>query len=96
MAITNVENLRQFKSRFSLIIELILAVNSSPSMVRKVTNMSPNFKQIALRCFMVLNILIDIVKLISSLKSNSSTKYYTQIAHTRHSPFFPGILFLFW
>ena len=43
---TNAENLRQYKIRFSLIAEQILAFASSPFTVRKVTNLSQNFKQI--------------------------------------------------
>ena len=34
------------KSRFSLIAEHILAFPSSTTLVRKVTNLSPNFKRI--------------------------------------------------
>ena len=43
-ATTNDENLQQYKSRFSLIVELILPFDSRPSMVREVKNLSPNFK----------------------------------------------------
>ena len=46
-ATTNAENLRQYKIRFSLIAEQILAFASSPNMVREVKDLSPNFKQIA-------------------------------------------------
>ena len=46
-ATTNAENLRQYKIRFSLIVLQILAFASSPNMVIKVKNLSPNFKQIA-------------------------------------------------
>ena len=42
----NAENLRQYKSRFSLIAELILAFDSIPNMVREVKNLPPNFKRI--------------------------------------------------
>ena len=45
-ATTTAENLRQFKIRFSLIVEQILAFASSPNMFREVKDMSPNFKQI--------------------------------------------------
>ena len=44
---TNAENLRQYKSRFYLIVEQILAFDSSTKLVREVKNLSPNFKQIA-------------------------------------------------
>ena len=44
---TIVENLRQNKIRFSLIVEQILAFASSPNMFREVNNLSPDFKQIA-------------------------------------------------
>ena len=41
---TNTENLRQYKSRFSLIVEEIQRFPSSTNLVREV---SPNFKRIA-------------------------------------------------
>ena len=40
----NAENLRQYKIRFSLISEQLLAFASSPNMVREVKNLLPNFK----------------------------------------------------
>ena len=43
---TNAENRRQYKTRFSLIVEHILAFPSSTNLVRKVKNLSPNFKRI--------------------------------------------------
>ena len=43
---TNAENLRKYK-RLSLIAEQILAFPSSTNLVRKVMNLSPNFKLIA-------------------------------------------------
>ena len=46
-ATANAENLRQYKIRFSLITEQILAFASNPNMVREVKNMPPSFKQIA-------------------------------------------------
>ena len=46
-ATTNAENLRQYKIRFSLIIEQILFFASHHNMVGEVKNLSPNFKQIA-------------------------------------------------
>ena len=46
-ATTNTENLRQYKSRFSLIVEQILALTLRLNMLREVKNLSPNFKQIA-------------------------------------------------
>ena len=42
----NAENVQQYKIRFSLIAEQILAFASQPNMVKEVQNMSPNFKQI--------------------------------------------------
>ena len=50
-AITNDENLRQYKIRFSLIVEQKLAFASYPNALREVKNLSPNFKQIRRRCF---------------------------------------------
>ena len=43
----NAENLRQYKSRFSLIVEQILAFASSTRLVREVKNLFPNLKRIA-------------------------------------------------
>ena len=43
---TNVKNLRQYKIRFSLNVEHILAFASSRNMVSEVKRLSPNFKQI--------------------------------------------------
>ena len=45
-ATKNAENLRQYKIRFSLIAEQILAFASKHNMVREVKNQFPNFKQI--------------------------------------------------
>ena len=45
-ATTNAENLQQYKIRFSLIAEQILAFASHPNIVREVKTLSPNFKQI--------------------------------------------------
>ena len=56
-AIINAENL-QYKTRFSLIAEQILAFASHGSMVREVKNLPPNLEQIACQCFMLLNIFI--------------------------------------
>ena len=42
----NAKNLRQYKSRFSLIVEQILAFPSSTNLVRKVNDLSLNFKRI--------------------------------------------------
>ena len=42
----NTEKLRQYKTRFSLIVEQILVSPSSTNLVRKVENLSPNFKWI--------------------------------------------------
>ena len=41
-ATTNAENLRQYKIRFSLIAEQILAFASKHNMARKVKNLLPN------------------------------------------------------
>ena len=43
---TNAENLRQYKSRLSLIVEQILSFPSSTYLVGKVKNLSPNFERI--------------------------------------------------
>ena len=68
-AMTNDENLRQYRSKFSLIVELILAFNSSSSRAWEVKNLSLIFKQIASRYFKLLNIIIWIVRFILSLIS---------------------------
>ena len=52
-----VYDLWQYKFRFSLIVDQIFAFASGPNMVREVKNRSQNFKQIAWRCFTILNIL---------------------------------------
>ena len=44
---TNVKILPQYKSRFSLIVEQILALTLTTSLVREVKNLSANFQQIA-------------------------------------------------
>ena len=44
---TNAENLRQYKSTFSLILEQILPFPSNANLVRKAMNLSPDFKGIA-------------------------------------------------
>ena len=43
---TNVENFCQYKSRFSLIVEQILAFALTTSLVRKVKNLSSSFKRV--------------------------------------------------
>ena len=43
---TNAKIFRQYKSRFSLIVEQILAFAASTNLVREVKNLSPNFKRI--------------------------------------------------
>ena len=40
----NAESFRQYRIRFSLIVEQILAFTSSPNMVREVKNLYPNLK----------------------------------------------------
>ena len=42
--ITNAENLQQYKSRFSLILEQILIFPSSTNLARKNKNLPSNFK----------------------------------------------------
>ena len=44
---TNAENMQQYKSRFSLIVEQILAFALSTNLVWEAKNFSPNFKQIS-------------------------------------------------
>ena len=44
---TNAENLRQYKSRFSLIVEQILLLASSINLVREVKNLFPDFNRLA-------------------------------------------------
>ena len=46
-AAADAENLRQYKVKFSLIAEQILAFASHPNKVSEVKQLSPNFKQIA-------------------------------------------------
>ena len=41
---TNAENLQQYKIRFSLIVEQILAFPSSSCLVRKVKSLPPKFQ----------------------------------------------------
>ena len=41
---TYTENLRQYKSIFPFMVELVLASASSTNLVSKVKNLSPNFK----------------------------------------------------
>ena len=43
----NAENLGQYESKFPLIVEQILIFTSSSDLVRKVKNLTPNFKRIA-------------------------------------------------
>ena len=66
-SITNAEKLRQYKSKFSLVVWQILAFAWSPNIVREVKNLSSNFKQIAWQCSELLNALIRIVRSILSL-----------------------------
>ena len=62
----NAEDLRQHKSRFSFIVEQILAFTSSTNMDREVHSMSPNFKRIAKRCLILYITLIRIERSILS------------------------------
>ena len=77
IATTKVENLRWYKIGFSLTTEQILAFASSP---RKVKHLSPNFKQIAWRCFKLLSILLWIFRSSLSLNSKQLHQNYAQIA----------------
>ena len=43
----NAENLRQNKSRLSLVVEEIMAFASSTNLVGEIKNLAPNFKRIA-------------------------------------------------
>ena len=45
-ATTNAKNLRQYKIKFSVILEQILAFALSLNIVREVKNLSENFKKI--------------------------------------------------
>ena len=79
-AITNTEKLRLCKSRFSLIVELILPLASSPNMVRETKNLSLKFKYITSRGLTLLNILFPIVRPILSLNSKQlQQKFYLYI-----------------
>ena len=69
IANTNVDNLQQYKVRFSLITKEALAFASYPNMVSKEKNLSPKFKQIAWQCFTLLNVFIWIGRSILSLNS---------------------------
>lgn len=46
-ATANAKKFRQYKSRLSMIAEQILAFPSSANLVRKVKNLSPDFKRFA-------------------------------------------------
>ena len=50
-AIANAKNLRQRKTRFSFIVEQILAFVSTTNLFREVKNVFPTFKRISWRCF---------------------------------------------
>ena len=45
-ATTNTENLRQYKSRFSLVVEQTLALVTSTDSVREDKNLSLNFERL--------------------------------------------------
>ena len=53
---TNAANLGQYKFRFSLIVEQILAFTSSFNMVREAKKICSNFEQIEGRYFVLMNI----------------------------------------
>ena len=108
-ATTIVENLRQNKITFSLILEQISAFVSHPNIVGEVKNLSLDFRQIAWRCFRFLNIFIWIVRSILMLNSKqfhhqnlySNSLYIVDITFhflkiNQGLPIFPGILVLFW
>ena len=63
------KNLQQYKSRFSVIAEVILAFASSTTLVREAKNKSPAFKDIDRQCFELLNVLIWINRSILLLNS---------------------------
>ena len=46
-ATRNAKNLRQYKSKFSLVVEEILTFALSTNLVREAKNFSPDFKRIA-------------------------------------------------
>ena len=73
-ATRNAENLREYKIRFSLIVEEILAFASGPNMVRELKRMSPNFKEIVWQSFTLLNICVWIGRSILSLNSKQFHK----------------------
>ena len=62
--ITNAEDLGQYENRLSLIVEVILVFYQRPNKVRELKNLSPNFKQLCVRCFRLFNILIQIIRTI--------------------------------
>ena len=64
-AITNTQNLRQYKSRFSLIVKV--SGFSFRQSLREVKYKSPDFTQIAWRCFELLNVPIRIAGSLLSL-----------------------------
>ena len=60
---TNAENVRQYKTTFSLIVEQMLAFPLDTNLVRKVKNLSPNFQTNYITMFYVkYNCLIDVLK----------------------------------
>ena len=65
-AAANGENVRQYASRFCLIVKQILGFLSSTNLVREAENLSPNFRRIALRCFTLSIIAISIGRSIFS------------------------------
>ena len=77
IVIINAENLRKYKSRFSLIVGqvievdryLILAFASSLNMVREVKNLSPTIEQIERRYFSLSYNLGRIIRSVLSLNS---------------------------
>ena len=83
-ATINAENLRQYKLRFCLTVEQILAFASHTNTVREVKNLSPNFKQIAWLCFILSNIFIWIIRSVLPLTLNSFTKLLWYNKFTRH------------
>ena len=67
---TNAENLRQCKSRFSLIVEQILVLAASINLVREVKNLFPDSNRLAQRCFTLKITLIGIERFLLSENFN--------------------------
>ena len=75
---TNANNLRQYKSRFSLIAEQVLAFTMSTILVREIKNLSPN-----LTCFTLQMILIRTGRPFYRKTLISSAKKHVEIARAQ-------------